>query len=455
VDTVKTQLKNSEVRKGLGEPVNTEVLATAYAAGFLKISPVEGQTLLQGFWKLGAIPRAKDLQRLCTGRISSHQLSLRIWTDCDMTEQSINILHLTNLARLLLKSKNDNDRKQGFKLLMCASQANSPTATVFAVKIAHKQKQLRYPSVQPALNQLLKLTREGTYGPALVLQAKVYEFEGKDTLALQLYEKATRLKSFNPLLGATEHTAETALMGSDEVDNMDVDACDAWLAIGRIRLTVGSKLHDFHKAHEAFAAAALHYDDPDAYAYLANFEDEHTKFWMRCRLRAAASGHVDSAYAMGLLYSLPHEEVLAIKDEYVRNEVLNNSCVQVNPWWSKFSAWVRRDGPDLDGPRLKYASFWFWLAASRGHLDAQLAWARIAWQTGNQKEAYVQLTVILGEKLSKYERRWPDAHNRTLKLYESFQKTPEWPLFVATCKQTMEVHDIVVEHVNNEKNRRA
>jgi hypothetical protein len=347
---------------------------------------------------------------------------------------NINVDDLTNLARVLLRSFDSVDRRQGWNLLDSACRAGSPSAVVFNVKQALRQKQLHHPSVAAALQQLKSLVVEGDNVPGLVLAGKVAESQGKTSEALALYKRATARHA------VTTTPAKTIDNPWEDVEDMDVDVCTAWMSIANIHLKIASLFHDHEAAMQAFRTAALEYDDPYAYSRLADNEPECTALWLQYRLKAAASGHAQSAFDLGQLFSLPMEQVLAIKDPTVRSEILNNPCSQQlpnltvikNEYWRVIWKKSRDDWPGYSEFLRKYfATHWHFIAAKAGHLESISRLAAIHWDMGDVGQANAFASKLLEINPAAVEPRWPRLQAEMKKTLSHWTADPRWKSWFA------------------------
>jgi tetratricopeptide (TPR) repeat protein len=341
---------------------------------------------------------------------------------------------LTNLARVLLKSYNPVDKRQGWRLLEAASKAGSISAVTFSVKQALKQKQLHLPIVAPALRQLDSIVSQGKDVSALVLGGKIYESQGKLAEALRIYKKATTLKD-------ATITSKSVASEWEDAEDMDLDICTAWLGIANIHLKVDPKFHHYDAAIEALRIAALDYDDPSAYAKLAAFQPKCTAPWLEYRLKAAASGHGESAFELGLLYALSKDQALAIEDTTVRGEVLKNPCSQMKfmgrgmlRWWSRATNNVpKNERPDEEEfLRKQLAIRWHEVAFRAGHYESGLELAKLFWGLGDAGCAaeWGRNVLTLWPKL--LESRWPRLQSETRKAMTSWSQEGRWKLWTNT-----------------------
>jgi hypothetical protein len=345
------------------------------------------------------------------------------------TALNINVDDLTNLARVLLRSFEPVDKRQGWILLESACRAGSPSAIVFNVKLALRQKQLHHPKVATALQQLKSLVIEGDGVSELVLAGKVAESQGKIGEALELYKGAT----------ARHAVTTTAVKPIDtpweDVEDMDLDVCTAWNSIANIHLKVASRHHDHDAAMQAFRTAAFEYDDPYAYSRLADDEPECTALWLQYRLKAAASGHGQSAFDLGQLYSLPEEQALAIEDPTVRNEILKNACSQALPslfmvlrryrgviWgrshedWPEYSVFLRQ----------YFATHWHDIAVKVGHYESLPRLAAIYYELGDVGWANAYACTALELDPVVMEPRWPGLQAEMERTLIRWRQEPRW-----------------------------
>lgn len=118
---------------------------------------------------------------------------------------------------------------------------------------------------------------------AMFLQGKIYERQGKNKLALDMYVKSTEV-----------FTDEYA-----GADGIKISPGDAWMAISRLRMQANNKV----EAEEALKKAAIDHDNPSAYLYLATkMTDPSSDEYEEYLLRAAISAEPEAAKELGAYY---------------------------------------------------------------------------------------------------------------------------------------------------------
>jgi hypothetical protein len=376
------------------------------------------------------------------------------------TEYRVQLDDVTNLARIYIRSRDAGDRLLGRKILLRLSTAGSAVATVHAVKMAYKQKQLHSQEVQQPLARLRELAAQGTYIPAMVLQGLIYESIGRSAIAIGLYEKAIKLgevEDSSAVVKKSEESFLKRLLGKEEVDwsekamskpgaalaeeeDRELDIATAYVQLGGLILD-----KNFGQGKKCFEAAALKYDDPNAYFYLAEFEGgEYTWKWLQYTLKAAASGHTDAAHNLGVFYALPRDEVRKIKDKKIQDELFNNPVFRPTLWdhllWNTIrhhdlswywaatrqKAMSTTTAPFEDIHRLQWALKWHGLAWAQAHYGSGIQSAQILWCLGYHALALNEVYKVRGAKLDQIEKRWPWARGEVDRLYIQWSQTKEF-----------------------------
>lgn len=118
---------------------------------------------------------------------------------------------------------------------------------------------------------------------AMFLQGRIYERQGNNKLALDMYVKSTEVFT-------------DAYAGADSVK---IGPGDAWMAISRLRMQANNKV----EAEEALKKAAIDHDDPAAYLYLATkMTDPSSDEYEEYLLRAAISAESEAVGELGAYY---------------------------------------------------------------------------------------------------------------------------------------------------------
>lgn len=116
----------------------------------------------------------------------------------------------------------------------------------------------------------------------MCLQGLIYEGEGKESRALEMFERSL-ITLDDP---------------ASEIEDTDFTYGDAWRGIYRMKFK-----SDQEGAKAAIEKAALEHDDPEAYYLLAkHFVPKNSQKYELYMLKAAASGEAEAADALGLFY---------------------------------------------------------------------------------------------------------------------------------------------------------
>lgn len=193
-------------------------------------------------------------------------------------EHDIEPVDLTKLAKLLINYGGLADIKIIQELLFAASLLKDPSATLMISKIA-----LKHNRAMPLayLQHLKQMVAENNYA-ALYVQGQIYEAGKQDSLALEMYMKS--------LSSASE--------GYQGAEAFDIPLGEVWTGIYRLK-----SRKDKEGAHIAIKRAALEYDEPSAYYLLAKeFTSKSSSEYENYMLKAAASGEMRAADALGIFY---------------------------------------------------------------------------------------------------------------------------------------------------------
>jgi len=195
---------------------------------------------------------------------------------------TIGPLTLTLLARILIRSSSKYHRGVARRLLFSASALNEPTATLQLVSEGLGKSDLANPQLEEPLRRLSTLGKTNKNPSAMILLGQILERQGKADKALDFYEEVVNTK--NDRYGGAE----------DEDSNI----AQAWLALGRIK----AQGRDLAGAKAALKKAALEFDDPTAYFYMARFRDPKSDDYLLYNLKAASSGISEAAHNLGIFY---------------------------------------------------------------------------------------------------------------------------------------------------------
>jgi tetratricopeptide (TPR) repeat protein len=312
-------------------------------------------------------------------------------------EFGISIDAAYTLARLLVRSSGPLDRFQGRQILLQASQLGSAKATLYAVKTATKTRQLDKQDIQPVLDQLQKLaTQKATVVPALVAQARIHEENGEFPAAEALYTKAINAvpearPSVIARLGKrikerfNLEDAEAVVKKKITVDDMDteLDVVAAHLGLAQLQY---HRLSDHGEAIKNWEIAALEYDDPVAYFNLATHletiaklhnedksDDHHWLLyvpykWYEYMMKAAASGHAEACYKIGMFYMLGYKgHTQQIADYRLQTALASNPLMTASPGIFRASSKYNTELNQVDTIQR-----WLRCAEEGGHAEAHI-----------------------------------------------------------------------------------
>lgn len=188
-------------------------------------------------------------------------------------------MDLTKLAKVLMNTGSSAYTKIVGKLFSAASELQDPSGTLITRKIA-----LKYGRPVPwaCLQHLKQMVTEKNYA-ALYVQGQICEAEKQDSLALKMYTESL----------------SSAAEGYPGAEAYDITLGEVWLGIYRLKC----KRMDSEGAHMAIKRAALEYDEPFAYYVLArDYTPQTTNEYQNYMLKAAASGEMSAADALGSFY---------------------------------------------------------------------------------------------------------------------------------------------------------
>ncbi|KZF21629.1 hypothetical protein L228DRAFT_269096 [Xylona heveae TC161] len=175
-------------------------------------------------------------------------------------------------------------------LLNAAASLGDPSAAIHAMHSntmdTRAQNPLYYREMQAHLAGFVK---EDSNPLGLVAAGNLNEKQGKNDIALKLYERAIVLAQ----------VPENNTMPESSVGLGGTPLLQAYIALARVK---NSALKDKEGARAAYEKAA-ELDSPDAYYHLALLMDNHASDQYRDHLLiAASSGYTQAAYRLGLYY---------------------------------------------------------------------------------------------------------------------------------------------------------
>jgi hypothetical protein len=382
-----------------------------------------------------------------------------------VTALEINADHVVQVSRILIKSRNAADAIQGRMLLAMACRAGSRVAVVWNLKLAQNQGQFHHNNLKAEREQLLQIVKEGTYVPALVLQANIFHSAGNIAGAMKLWTRATQLQDDTSLKQADE----SGLLGFEETILSDLDVCSAWIAIAQERMDIHSDFLDFDLGKEAYRVAAIEYDDPYAYHHLALTEDLYSPLWIQYHTKAAVSGHMSSASALGDFYFLSRTELDshmqefadpadrdATLDAYLANPLdglkLQTMVTEQNAILHearglppvRFGATraERNESKETEEVirRNLYALVWYGVASRDNIGYTHLKIARIYWSCGWFSEALRFVKYVRTADFSTAGDEESNFNQDAEALFREFQKAPIWSFVYENDERVRALH---------------
>lgn len=307
---------------------------------------------------------------------------------------------MTVLAQILLRTSNPDLEDIAKRLFFSASALNEPIATLQIVSEAVQNGTVAKPELINPLQRLSTLAKTDNNASAMILLAQILESQGKIDKAVTYYEQITNDK------GKADRSAA-------EVEGT---VAQAWLALGRIR----SSNEDLQGAEAALKKAALEYDDPTAYFYLARFCDPKSNEYLLYNLKAASSGVREAAHNLGDFYLQQSKRdqqtssVLKTKSEDTTSEPSETTSLQPvrSSEISQDLLPQKSQGLDLQEKRT-LAREWFNIAAYAGFAPSQVNLALLLRADGSFDEGMTWL---------KHAERHPDFVVEVDRLKESWWK---------------------------------
>ena len=222
------------------------------------------------------------------------------------------MIAFTAIGQLLLRQPFSKDaRALGSRVLHACSEAREPNAVIGVVKIAHRRGLLKHEHFRSPLAGLTQMARE-KHPRAMVLMAQILEDQNKVREALKLYQEAIEQSAKSKAVKGGEEELDDdqldPITGTEDPTDYAVDT--AWTAMGALH----ARLNDPEKAVASFKEGAFQGDDPEAYHALAQFEIQdpdkpiYTAKYIEYETKAAASGHIEAAFALAKFYSMDADE---------------------------------------------------------------------------------------------------------------------------------------------------
>jgi tetratricopeptide (TPR) repeat protein len=207
-----------------------------------------------------------------------------------LQEENITPKTLILLALILTRCKEKPRQFLGTTLLFSASAIGEPSATIFLIDSALKNKRLDSPLYTAPFAHLRTLAAPPHSNiEAMVLLGKIYKSQGDKGMAFQLFRQAASIK--------TSSTQE----GMDSQLPLPGEGVASALVHMGIILEDQGKISD---AKDAFSKAALEHDDPTGYYHLARTEEELSETQRTYLLKSAASGNLNAAVSLGEMHQI-------------------------------------------------------------------------------------------------------------------------------------------------------
>lgn len=274
-----------------------------------------------------------------------------------------------------------------------AAEAGDPTAACFVVGWALEKKDFSTSVIRTSLRRVEELAENDRIPQAMALQGLLYLRNGEIEKAEKLLDEATKV-------GQTKSKHEKMEQFLEQNTENYHDPSGPWNfhpgdmarychELAKIR----AMNEDADGVVEAYRRAAFVWDDPLSFTQLARWEEKYSAKWLECSIKAASAGDEESAYNLGMMYSMPREDVLEkIKDESVRIEILNS--LRANPSANKWTKFLGlRDKSDQS--RFNWAIEWFEVAMKKGHLNSMWENSQLFWQVGQMGQPYAYQDAIL------------------------------------------------------------
>lgn len=238
---------------------------------------------------------------------------------------------MTLLGAILNGCNTEIQKRLGKLFTLTASSLGDPNATLNLLRPAHRTGKLQASEYAKPMQHLRLLANEG-HVRAMVLLGRIFLDSGKDNEALSLFNRA----------------AESTPNGTTV---LPADIAEGLIARGQIL----HKLGQVSEASSSFQTAALDYDHPAGYHFLAQLQASGSPTQEVYLLKAASSGIIEAAYELGAMYF--QRVNLAKLDED-------------------------------DGKRqLAMAKEWLYLGASGGHGESMLAMSALMKEEGRADES--------------------------------------------------------------------
>lgn len=251
-------------------------------------------------------------------------------------------------------------------MLLASARLNDEEAILLVTKEALRTDSFGAPGVDFVYQRCFKPLVKTNNATALYLEGQICERQGKSEKALELFGK----------LAASQENE--SIVEDDEIDFGTV-----WVAIGRLKARKGDQVG----AEEAINTAALQYDNPTAYYQLAKlFAKTSFTEYENYLLKAAASGEIDAAHELGVLYLGQSQDGNSLADGYHQDEqepfkeIMEGKTPKID---EKLAATSSAAMEKLDKAR-----HWFELGAFAGLTGSQVYLAALLHKIGEVKKGW-------------------------------------------------------------------
>lgn len=313
-------------------------------------------------------------------------------------------------------------------MITYAAEAGDPTAACFVVGWALEKKDFSPQIVQTSLRRVREMAENDRIPQAMALQGLVCLRNGEIEEAEKLLDEATKV-------GQTKSKHEKMEQFLEQHTENHHDPSSPWnfhpgdmarycRELAKIRAING----DADGVVEAYRRAAFEWDDPLSFSQLARWEEKYSVKWLECSIKAASAGDEESAYNLGMMYSMPREDIpKKVKDESVRSEILNG--LRANPYANNWTKLFGFPG-NSDQPRFCWAIEWFEIGIEKSHYDSMWEHSQVLWRIGQMGQPSAHWRAILslmclGIKIDESSERLPRLKRQAEEQLRIWLKTKE------------------------------
>ncbi|KAL5373197.1 hypothetical protein DPSP01_012894 [Paraphaeosphaeria sporulosa] len=157
-----------------------------------------------------------------------------------------------------------------------------------------------------------------------------------------------------------------------------------------VKLEEASPAPSVERITKAIKFGALKADDPMAYYKLATLQASKNPDWLNYMSKAAASGHPEAMYELGLFY----HEVQAQPSTFLGNTGFRKAL-------NFITSWKRNGAAD-------FGMEWLNAAATGGHKPAVMEMARMYERNGQEDQVQNCLEVVAADPSNGVPEEWPD-----------------------------------------------